>query len=107
MCHHSSISLPKIRELKTQDKIGRENHQDHKAASGQGNKEDAGLGRGEGVCPALLSWPGSSSGINGQQAQPIRTRLFFFCLVRKIGPELTSVPIFLYFLYVGCLHCMA
>ena len=29
-----------------------------------------------------------------------------FCL-RKIVPELTSVPVFLYFLYVGCCHSMA
>ena len=29
-----------------------------------------------------------------------------FCL-RKIIPELTSVPIFLYFFYVGCCHSMA
>ena len=35
-------------------------------------------------------------------------RLWFSCfvvgffLVRKIGPKLTAVPIFLYFLYVGC-----
>ena len=28
-------------------------------------------------------------------------------LLRKIGPELTSVPIFLYFLYVGCCHSVS
>ena len=32
---------------------------------------------------------------------------FFFFLVRKIGPELMPVPIFLYFLYGGCHHSMA
>ena len=35
--------------------------------------------------------------------------LYFFLLflVRKIGSEVTSAPIFLYFLDVGCLHSMA
>ena len=35
----------------------------------------------------------------------IKTQLFF--LVRKIGPELTSVAIFLYFLYVVHHHSKA
>ena len=33
--------------------------------------------------------------------------LLFVLLVRRIGPEITSAPIFLYFLYVGCFHSMA
>lgn len=28
-------------------------------------------------------------------------------LVKKIGPELTSVTVFLYFVYVGCCHSVA
>ena len=37
---------------------------------------------------------------------PIFLFFFSFCL-RKTSPELTSVPVFLYFLDVGCLHSMA
>ena len=33
--------------------------------------------------------------------------IFFFLLMRKIVPELTSLLIFLYFLYMGCRHSMA
>jgi len=66
-CHHSSISLPKIRELKFQEN---KNHQDHRFISGWGNKEGAGLGRGEGVCPAVPARPGSSGGIKSAASRP-------------------------------------
>ena len=59
-CHHSSISLPKIRELEFQDK---KNHQDHRFISRWGNKEGASLGGGKDVCPAVPARPGSSGGI--------------------------------------------
>ena len=43
--------------------------------------------------------------IHPELTSPANSSLLFFCL-RKISPELTSVPIFPTF-YMGCLHSMA